>query len=219
MNESEEKYKMESGNECADINLPGINIRDALDELGIGMDIYKEILDVFVKTNCDFINEIQRLYEKKDWAGLDKLAHSIKGSAGNIRANDLEKAGFDLEMACKNFDLGKTGQEPDPGLVDRLETELMTVKNSIEKIEKTDDCACKPGINDLDTDGLIESCHDFINALQNSDPEKIKSGFMILSRYMDDQASYTIGSHINNYEYDKAEKAFGLIVEDILKNN
>ncbi len=210
--------KLDSGNGCTHMDPPGINIQDALDELGIGMDIYKDILDIFVKANCDFMEKARNFYAAEDWMNLGQLAHSLKGSSGNIRANNLNKVCFELEMACKDFDSGKTGEKPDSGLLIRIENELAIVINSINKIEKTDGDTDKAE-NDLDRDDLIKACQDFINALQIFDPDKVKSGFMLLKSHMDDQSSQAIESYINNYEYDDAEKAFEIIFEEILKNN
>ena len=82
-------------------SIEGINVKEGLMRVGGNEKLYRNILmklrDDYAKTDEEIRNLLQS--EKADEA--ERLAHSIKGVAGNVGADPLQEAGAVLETAIK----------------------------------------------------------------------------------------------------------------------
>ncbi len=73
-------------------NIHDLDIPAVLKKLTGNYDAYLDLLEMFLKNNCNFIENLRSALEKKDftWAALS--CHTMKGLAGNIGANYLYQA-------------------------------------------------------------------------------------------------------------------------------
>jgi len=111
-------------------SLPGLEIKEALDSLKLTATIFKKILIGFKNNNADTIAKLWDDYNNCNWSSLENMAHTLKGSGGNIGAKTLKQTSFDLELACKDHHINK----PTPNLVKAVELALNQVLNSIHEI-------------------------------------------------------------------------------------
>ncbi|MFZ2958041.1 MAG: response regulator [Candidatus Ozemobacteraceae bacterium] len=65
------------------------------------MGIFDEIASLFILTAGEHEQAIRRAFEKQDIAAILKAAHSLKGSAGNMGAEQLATLCRELENACR----------------------------------------------------------------------------------------------------------------------
>jgi two-component system sensor histidine kinase/response regulator len=82
--------------------LPGIDIEDGLRRTGGNVSLYRSIL---LKLRSDFSNasnEIQRFLSVANTVEARRIAHSMKGVAGNLGARDLQSAASDLEALLRD---------------------------------------------------------------------------------------------------------------------
>ena len=81
--------------------IEGINLKEGLMRVGGNEKLYRNILmklrDDYAKTD----EEIRGLLESEKADEAERLAHSIKGVAGNVGAGPLQEAGAALESAIK----------------------------------------------------------------------------------------------------------------------
>ncbi len=77
----------------------GLNVGDALARLAGHEKIYRSILGKFIETHCDTIEELQNLKTAHDFKEMRMLAHSLKGVAATIGADQLAVVAKDLEDA------------------------------------------------------------------------------------------------------------------------
>jgi two-component system sensor histidine kinase/response regulator len=82
--------------------LPGIDIADALDALGIDWAVYKTVLQGFRRYNADIVSRMILAMNQHDNKSLIHLAHSLKGSAANIVARALADLSETLEAAARH---------------------------------------------------------------------------------------------------------------------
>ncbi|MBF0397082.1 MAG: response regulator [Desulfobacterales bacterium] len=108
-------------------SIPGINILEALNLLGIEKELFKEILITFARHNIDTINKIKIAFKKEESRVLKSLFHSLKGSSANIGAYELQKTAEELEIACKEDVITYSD-------INKLETKLNEVLQSIKRI-------------------------------------------------------------------------------------
>ncbi|CAK8714837.1 histidine kinase [Candidatus Electronema halotolerans] len=76
---------------------PGINSQAALERLGGNQRIYASILQNFVSEHTGAVEDIRSLLEQDERPSAERLAHTLKGMAGAIGAEDLQTAARLLE--------------------------------------------------------------------------------------------------------------------------
>jgi two-component system sensor histidine kinase/response regulator len=193
--------------------LPGINIQDALSALNIEKTVFKHILIGFLKNNKESANKIRDAFDKKNMEILVQLAHSLKGSAGNIGASDLHKAAQELETA------GREGV-PTSALFERVETDLNQVLESLQLLVDTSKTELLPGKEfgvgpGVDPAQVIPVLKQLGKALDLAEPEEIKKHMEVIKKYLDNSILRNLEDQVNDYEYDRAQKSLKGIMEEM----
>jgi PAS domain S-box-containing protein len=98
----QEKQKQSCAEVTHEFHPSGINSRAALERLGGSQRIYASILQNFVSEHSGAAQEIRRLLEQDDRPGAERLAHTLKGMAGAIGAEDLQEAARLLEDGIRS---------------------------------------------------------------------------------------------------------------------
>ncbi|MDL1982254.1 MAG: response regulator [Deltaproteobacteria bacterium] len=193
--------------------LPGINIQDALSALNIDKAVFKHILIGFLKNNKESANKIRNAFDKKNMELLMQLAHSLKGSAGNIGADKLYKAAQELETA------GREGA-PTSALLERVETALNQVLESLRMLTDTSRTESLPGKErgagpGVDPAQVIPVLKQLADALDLAEPEEIKKHMEAVRKYLDMSVFRNLEDQVNDYEYDRALKTLKGIMEEM----
>ena len=79
--------------------MPGLNTREGLLRLAGNKKLYVKLLRQFSKTEADTAQRIASALAENDRALAERLAHSVKGVAGNIGAPAVQHAAAKLEKA------------------------------------------------------------------------------------------------------------------------
>jgi len=194
--------------------LPGINIQEAMNVLNINKDVFKHILIGFLKNNKKSVNKLRNAFDAKDRESLVQLAHSLKGSAGNIGADKLYKAAHELETACRE-------KLPTSALLDKMETALNQVLDSLQLLDDTSkNETLLPGKErdsalSVDPERVIPVLKQFSDALNLAEPEEIKKQMEVIKKYLDISICKDIENQINDYEYDNALEKVKEIIGEI----
>ncbi len=80
-------------------DLPGLAVRSALKNLGGNEGLYKKLLVRFTESYENFPEQIREALKAGDQQLAVRLAHTIKGVAGNLGAGSLAEVSADLEKA------------------------------------------------------------------------------------------------------------------------
>ncbi len=91
------------GGVCAHMTLPGVNVEEGVARLG-SWDRYARVLKGFVETQRSFAGEFRADIEENDFDSAHRKAHSLKGAAGNVSADDLYRTAEALVQACIDKD-------------------------------------------------------------------------------------------------------------------
>jgi len=116
--------------------LDGIDIDSGIQRVGGNRKLYRNILMKFRNSQAHVVAEIEAAVAASDLDTATRVAHTLKGVAGNISANELQAAALNLESALK---AGKTdGLEP---LYEIVESELSRVlaSTAVLKIDEAED--------------------------------------------------------------------------------
>ena len=207
-----EKPAIETGELPA--TLPGINIQDTLKRLNLSADVFKRILIGFLNNNKDTANNIKDLFEKKDWESLMHVAHSLKGSAANIGANDLQDAAFQLEKASSKG----SANPPEKNLADNVVTALSQVLESLHTLadtEKGEPLDVK--VETVDPAQVIPLLKQLADALELAEPVEITKYMDAVREHLNRSILQNLEKQINEYNYDKALETIKGIMENIKK--
>jgi HPt (histidine-containing phosphotransfer) domain-containing protein len=60
------------------------------------------LLAMFSKNAATSLEEMQKMIDENNMQGVADAAHAIKGSAGNLKLNDIYTLAMTIEMAAKN---------------------------------------------------------------------------------------------------------------------
>lgn len=110
-------------------NLPGIDIAAGLNIAMNKETLYRRLLIKFRDTYSGFETEFRTAINGDDPDAPAKVAHALKGVAGNLGMHELYQSLLQLEMACKNHE---------PQLEKKLQqatARLATVMTGLEKLK------------------------------------------------------------------------------------
>ncbi len=81
------------------LQIPGLDVAHGVARMRGNLDRYVHLLNTFASGHADEVAQLHAAMETGDIATLKEVAHSLKGSAGNISATRLADAGAALNLA------------------------------------------------------------------------------------------------------------------------
>lgn len=93
--------KVVTGQNEIDWDLPGIAVATGLKRVAGNQELYRKLLKKFQASHAQVASEIKSAINDTDLATATHLAHTIKGVAGNLGADQLSKAAAAIESALK----------------------------------------------------------------------------------------------------------------------
>ncbi|MBF0398891.1 MAG: response regulator, partial [Desulfobacterales bacterium] len=112
----------------------GLNMKAALSRLGGKQEFYFKLLEGFYKNHSNATDEIRKAMENDDYELAERIAHTMKGVAGNIGADDLQEAAFNILEAFRNKKIDDINI-----LIDIFDKNLQIVVLSISKFKNNTD--------------------------------------------------------------------------------
>lgn len=185
--------------------LTGIDIGSVLQATGITWTTLQNILEGFRRDNQETAAAIAQASAALDLDALRHLAHSLKGSAGNIGAGELREAAAALEAACA---AGASSE------VARLAADLAgEVRRLLEVLRHMAPGEPPPTAPDqADPAGLTSLLRQLAEAIDRSDPEEIGILAAQIAKRLDAceapqrLACTTLLAQTTRYDYDQARQ-------------
>lgn len=129
--ESSEQDRKESAEEASLPDaLPGIRIKSAVRRFGGKAELFRKVLATFRKDYINAIREIEESLEQGDFERAQRMAHTIKGLAGNLGAASLSESSGTLESRLQNG-----AKEDLEELLSQIERDLREVLDSAAVLE------------------------------------------------------------------------------------
>ncbi|KPA09409.1 multi-sensor hybrid histidine kinase, partial [Candidatus Magnetomorum sp. HK-1] len=189
--------------------IEGIDIKTALKRLRNNHKFFKKILFEFTKKYDNAVHDFKEKWDKGDTAYCARLAHSIKGVAGNISAHDLEKAAKELELALKQDKIENLDH-----ILIRFEQSLNVVTNSINKLKNKENLEANDEIemNNLDQEidlSQVETLIKSLISLVNEYDSDAINEFLQLKDLLIKDSKYRLllnqlETEINSFQFDEA---------------
>jgi signal transduction histidine kinase/DNA-binding response OmpR family regulator/HPt (histidine-containing phosphotransfer) domain-containing protein len=186
--------------------IPGIDIGAVLQATGLNWKTFQDILDGFCRDNRDTVATLQQALDGEDRRTLQHLAHSLKGSAGNIGAGELREVADELERGC-SADLPVADIAP---LCQLLQQELSRLLAVLLPMRATPTVASEKERAAIAAEDIIWLLTTLAEAIDRADPEEIrkitnKVTEQLTDVPMIDQAALAdLTSETQRYDYDQA---------------
>ncbi len=192
--------------------LPGLDMDDALKRLGGNRKLLKKLLINFVDDYADASQQLRQALDNGDMDFIKRFAHTIKGVAGNLGAQELSGIAAELEAASANG-------YPDDDVIRRfsavlhqtietaasLKTEPIEIKVDISESaapSETDRAKLAPILSELDQDlekGMVQS-DELINHLKT-----------LLGGPDFREPLERLQEHLDNYDFEEAREPLAQI--------
>ena len=183
--------------------LPGINIQNGLMRVGDNAALYKKLLIKFRHSQSSAPQQIRDLLESSaEGEEVVRLAHTLKGVAGNVGAEALQNAAKDLESALKE---NKALDELEP-LLEIAEKELVTVVTGIDKMVDTEEDLADAETGEVDRSKMNPLLEELATQLADDDADAATTLEQILS--LPGAGGFTelksLEQQIGQYEFEEA---------------
>ncbi len=82
--------------------LPGLDIKTALSQLGGKKKLYLRLLGMFEDSHLQDIDRLLAAAREQDWKAVYEINHALKGVTGNLAANELYQLCIDIDGKLKD---------------------------------------------------------------------------------------------------------------------
>jgi len=199
------EHQVSSAYAETDNNLPELNIHEAARNLNLDMDVYKKILSRFFNNNIHTMERLRTAVNQNQWKHLQSLAHGLKGSSGNIGADQVKEIIEKIELFCRNIESDPSDKTQINLLLSDFEkhfARLLASIKSIISIKTAVPADEMPSEEDIAL--ALPVLSDLINALKASDPIAINQSIASLKQFKTGFSMQSIENKINEYDYDDA---------------
>jgi HPt (histidine-containing phosphotransfer) domain-containing protein len=107
--------------------IAGINLADGLRRVAGNRRLYRDLLGQFADKQCDAAAQISAALKGGDQKLAERVAHTVKGIAGNIGISEVQSAARKLEKAIRE------GHDSIPALIDEFAASLATQVHAIKQ--------------------------------------------------------------------------------------
>jgi CheY-like chemotaxis protein len=150
--------------------LPGIDVESSLIRVGGNMKLYKKLLIKFRDDYSNSFDEIQRAIENNNLNDAERYAHTVKGVAGNIGVNKLQKIAGDLETGIRKRETDRYDS-----MLKKYSKELSKALTTLKDLEPEEDRDKKEGVSDAraaSPDELVELLEGLMPHIKTRKPKK-----------------------------------------------
>ncbi|MBF0303147.1 MAG: response regulator [Desulfamplus sp.] len=191
----------------------GINIKTGLQRINGNRRLYKQMLFDFAKKYSDLTDEIRTKIVENNLSEANRIAHTVKGAAGNLSIDSVQSAAFKLEKATKEripeFNYNK--------LLSDLEQSLKPVIEYIKSLPK--DSVQSTLSQNIKTDyretriALMKMAQ--LLKASNSDAENYLDELQNLKGSGFDEELQLIEEFMSNFDFENAQKPLQRILGEL----
>ena len=194
-------------------HIDGIDIDAGLRRVVGNQTLYRKILLKFRDNQLNTTAEIRQALAENDWELAHRLAHTVKGVAGNIGANDLQDAAATVDSACK----AQTSATVHAALP-VLEAQLQRLATALEALQTesstSNDAPCAP----VDPPTLLTALEPIHALLQSNNFSVLKQLESILPTFQGtpfENSFLQITRYAEQYEFDDALSALEQLQKEL----
>jgi two-component system sensor histidine kinase/response regulator len=186
--------------ESAPPQIAGVNVAEGLNRVAGNRNLYVKLLSQFVLQQADAATQITTALDDGDRTLAERIAHTVKGVAGNLGISDVQCAAQKVEKAIRE------SQDSIPALLDQFAITLRVHVNSISHGLRGS-VASQPATMAFDRERAANAVRRLQSLLEANDGDS-QEAFQVLheavvgvvdTRHLDD-----LSETINNFEFEQA---------------
>ncbi len=185
--------------------LPGIDIQSALRRLNHDKRLFKKLLLEFKREYTDVANNIRDALRTGVTEVAQRLAHTIKGIAGNFSAQALMRISGDLELGIREGKITATDS-----LIDDFECEMQVILEAATNVADVPHQTPLSGMMSMASSQLSPQLNELAGLLRNQDLDA-EECFENIKQNMGDsnyqQELKTLENRIGKLDFDGAQTA------------
>jgi len=184
--------------------LAGIDTEEGLSRVANNKPLYLNLLNRFLTHHANAATELQEALAAQDFHKARRMAHSIKGVAGNLGANEVSKAAAALEAAIKTSN-GKQTREAEVGFSKALAHVMQSLKGAdLQKTESRQTMPAPQGATPEQTRQLLSKMYRLLLDNDSEALEFLDEMGPQLKGTIDTTVMKHLGEQIEAFEFDKA---------------
>ena len=142
--------------------VPGIDTADGLNRINGNITAYKRILENFARQYATLTDDLDALLADEQWEEAIRLTHTLKGSSGNIGAQQLYQLAAEAENHCRQHN-----NDALQAMTDNLQAEATRVTTGIHELfarrEQEDTPAASGSLPETELVAELEQIQESLN--------------------------------------------------------
>jgi signal transduction histidine kinase/CheY-like chemotaxis protein len=210
--ESFSKQREQSVDEPTIPPINGLDIGNGLSRIGGNEELYRSLLVKFTRDFSKSRDEIQKSLQDEDMVTAERMAHTVKGAAGNLGAKDLQEKATELDEALK-----AENSEKYERLLADFDEALQTVVSGIEEAGleqlETSVQATEGEINPVELLRLLKELEPHLKKRQPKLSVPIfdeLARYIMPDNYIEDIDS--LGKLVKRYKFKEAQEILGDLI-------
>ena len=185
--------------------IEGLDTKGGIDRVGGNIKIYTNILKKFCANHADAAKEIKEAIDKNDFELAERIAHTIKGVAGNIGADKVFKCAVDLDAILKEAQEKKkiSDEKQFTNLVAELTANIETLIVEIKKSAILADDKASTDKKEFDPAKFAELIAKLADLLDDDDSEA-QECLEELMAISDNPQLKEMSEMVGDYEFEEA---------------
>ncbi|MET0046497.1 MAG: response regulator, partial [Sedimenticola sp.] len=194
-------------------DVPGIDVPEGLRRIGGNRDAFLRLLTTFRELEKLTPDKVTQALQAADQEEARRLAHSLKGAAGNIGAAELRESAKAVEFAISE-------QQPDDVLRQLIDAMSRDLKKTIDGIDvllpaqPKSSSATAPGISDEELLDILHQLSPMLHAGETDAARLLPDLNRSTGSEQSDLALKKVRSMINDYDFESAAD----LVDELIDN-
>jgi CheY-like chemotaxis protein/two-component sensor histidine kinase len=190
--------------------LYGIDIDAGLQRVGGNAKLFKKLLGEFYLDHREDIDAIQEALQAGDHETAERLAHTIKGVAATIGANELNFSAKNLELAIKQDKIDDIDR-----LIDELAMVMRPIVEDLSALAPAQTAEVQAGpaepLNADEAGRLLDELAEMIEEMDPDAEEKVDEIYKRTIGQVDGKLLRQLVRQIGGYEFDEAAETLDKI--------
>jgi two-component system sensor histidine kinase/response regulator len=195
-NVPEDRPVSEAASRTAPLEIAGIDTKTALKRTGGNPKRYESLLERFADSESQVVSEIRRALAANDTSTARRLAHSLKGAAGNLGAESLSELAAKAEGALGQNQGVNTALEALSGSLDAVVAAIRAALPG-EPVPSSSDAS-------VDSTTMAESLARLKQLLESDDGEAadfLLDARPVLLKFLTREEIATLQGQVGNFDY------------------
>ncbi|WP_406610105.1 response regulator [Agarivorans sp. JK6] len=186
------------------VNLVSVNVNAGLTTCNGNSALYLKIVQRFLEGQDSFVDQYNDAWSELDWESATRLAHTLKGNAGNIGAQQLQEYAGTLEQQS----LDQAEHETIATSLDRVESALSEVLLDLThylKLNQQQQSNSQQLAENANFEQDLDELASFISEYDVAAQDKVE--YLLQYAYSPQITALLeqLAKHISNYDFDKSE--------------